>query len=154
MSDRDFIRAVRIAPDVSDAEAFLLLVKQAGVADLAKNTVQFVKDHPQMVAGALVGAAVLAGGQYAATKPGKNGRSADQAVSDWAVKTTKNAVEEHKKSGKDPSFTKDMAYATAKGGAEVSKALSKHPGKGALLTAAPIGASMGMAVASLLKSQL
>jgi hypothetical protein len=153
MSDQDLISALGHKTDNSDAEAFLGILKQAGAADLARETAKFVRAHTTEIAAALVGAAALAGGQYLATKPGKNGRSADQAVSDWAVKSTKKTLDEDKAAGRDSGFSKEMAHATAVGGAGVSKVMTKHPGKAALLMA-PVGASLGLTAAQLLKSQI
>lgn len=152
MSEQDFFKAVMKERDQSDSEAFLCLLKQAGVIN-AQNTANFIREHGVDIAAGLVGAAALAGGQYLATKPGKNGKSEDEAQANWAMRTAKNSIDEDLKAGREPGFTKEMAHAIAKGGHEVSKVMTKHPGKAALV-AAPTGASLGLAAASLLKSQI
>jgi hypothetical protein len=153
MTDQEALRALGHTTDKSDAEAFLAVIKQAGVADIAVATSKFVREHAVDIGAALVGAAAIAGGQYMATRPGKNGRSSDQGVSDWAVKTTKNSIDEDRKAGREPGFGKELAHATAKGGSEVSKVMTKHPGKAALMMA-PVGASLGLTAAQLLKTQV
>ena len=137
--------------DLFDALAAPSKEKLAGIMDSLKMvpraTIEYVKAHPQEVAGALVGAGALTLAQYTQNRPGKDGTSIQQRLSQRVVDSTEDMKDEAERSGKPLGFFKDLTQATAPAVKGVSDVLARHPVKGALLVA-PAGASLGYGLAS------
>lgn len=125
--------------------------KLAGVLDslktVPKATIEYVKAHPEQVAGALVGAGALTLAQYAQNRPGKSGTSVQQRLSQKAVDATNEMKRDAKRDGKPLGLTADLAQATAPAVKGVSDVLARHPVKGALMVA-PAGGMLGYTLAS------
>lgn len=128
---------------IDEAEAFLLQMKTAGAADVAKKTTEFVRAHAPEIAASLVGGAVAVGAQYLQNKPGKDGSpSATQAQANLAHKAVKGSLAKDKARGKEPGVGKQVAGATTKAVQEIADIFAKNPGKGALM-ALPVGMAAG-----------
>lgn len=147
MDERDLIDELT-GGDLRRAHAtvFLSRVKTAGWRDAAKapfkTVVQFVKENPKQVAGALIGGALTGAAQYRMNKTDSSGTSAEQRTTRLAEEMHQRSVRAARSRGEDPGFVSDLAGATTSGARGISDVLAKHPGKGALL-AVPLGVSLG-----------
>lgn len=150
MDDRAFFESlIDDAPRRRAGAEFLR--KHAGFVDGAKavgtRTAKLLKDHAPEIAGALAGAAALTAVQYHASKPGKSGTSAEQRMIAAMDQAHQKSVTETKAEGKEPGFASDLSKASIDSARPFSDLLAKHPGKGAALMAAPMGATTGWQLA-------
>lgn len=119
--------------------------KTAGVKDqvtgAAKAVAKWVKTHPHQLAGMGIGGGLAGVGAYLASKPGKDGLSAEQKLS--------RSID--KKVPKDSEgFLAGLGGVASKTHKEVADLAAKHP-KMMALTSIPIGAAAGRAIANKLK---
>jgi len=156
MTDLELLRRLQDRGELrKEATAFFSrhLVKTAGPSDAVKNvagrTLQFIKNHPHEIAGALVGSAAAAALQYAASKPGPSGKSREQRTIAALEQAHDQASAELAAEGKKPSFGHELRGATTQGLKPIVNLLAKHPGKAAIALA-PTGAGVGMMLAKTL----
>jgi len=136
MDDFDFYEAL------SRDEYGMAMRKQANAASEAlKKTVEFVKTHPQEIAGAAIGAAVLGGVQYWASRKAKGKRESEEQE---MFRKLDQAGDKAKLKG----FTPELSHSLVKGMRGTADVSSKYPIKAALLFAAPLGASAGWQLAA------
>lgn len=156
MTDLEMLRKLKGEDGFrKEASSFILRsrMKTAGVGDvgkeLAKTTLQFIKNHPAEIAGALLGSAMAGAYAHAAAKPGPSGKSLDQKVLEEAAKAHEKSTREMREQGREPGFAHQLAGATVQGSKPIAEVLSRHPRKAALLLA-PTGAGIGVMLAKTL----
>lgn len=124
------------------------LQKEAGakdtVKDLAYKAKDFVSAHKHELMGGAAGALAAGGMQYAASRPNKDGLSAEQKAARELIESLNS------KKKQNPSFSEEMSGVAAKSYKDTSDVFAKHPGKAAILVA-PAGAAMGSALVRLFK---
>lgn len=118
--------------------------KTAGVKDqvthAAKMVANWVKAHPQELAGMGIGGGLAGVGAYLASRPGKDGLSAEQKLS--------RSID--KKVSKGDGFLSGLGGIASKTHKEVADLAAKHP-KAMALANVPLGAAVGRTIANKLK---
>lgn len=124
------------------------------VSAVGKAAVQWVKDHPEMVIGALVGGGGAALAEHKLVKKDpKTGQSINQANSRDAVRHHEHVTKKMKEEGKEPGLMHGMAGASARFSKELADVTAEHPKKTALL-AIPSGVALGTGAGALIRKYL
>lgn len=152
MSDIKFRKALSNQIPTAEAQEFLGHLKSAGVKDVAAKGMDVLSKNKTTLLGAAIGTAVASALQYQANKPKADGSPSTQRR---MAEGQLAAIEKHHgdmaAKGQEPGFADEMSHARAKGSAEVSKVMEKHPVRGALM-AAPVGAMAGAGISALAKN--
>lgn len=145
MDEHDFIEALSTRP--IEGAQLLRKLKQASVGG---TVVDAVRKNAVPLAAAIAGGGMLAGMQYGATRPGKDGLSADQRLSRAVLKFTEERMAKAKAENREPGLGEDLAHATAKAHGGYADAFSRHPKAGAALSV-PTGLMLGWQLAKRLQ---
>lgn len=152
MSDIKFRKALSTQIPTAEAQEFLGHLKSAGVKEVAAKGMDVLSKNKSTLLGAAIGTAVASALQYQANKPKADGSPSTQRR---MAEGQLAAIEKHHgdmaAKGQEPGFADEMSHARAKGSAEVSKVMEKHPVRGALM-AAPVGAMAGAGISALAKN--
>lgn len=156
MNELDFIEALsdRDSKRATAAREFLGKMKTAGLVDHLRNAATaaqgFVKEHPQEIGAALLGAGALTGAQYLRNRSSNGKPSADQKMMGALLASTEAMKDQAERDNRPLSFREDITAAVTPAAKNVADVMARHPVKGAVLIA-PVGALAGLRILKALK---